>query len=155
MRPLEEAWREWMTGHEVAELTRHDYEQAWKRLGASLGAKLTDLPDLLLAERKASQRVRARSFNKDRSMWLAFLNETLGDTHFLHATTKRVSALKIPKERKMPYNPQTVEQVRGLAGGCRRTTRRRCGGSASPGCGPRRCSRSGGTPGAWRPSWCG
>lgn len=116
MRPLEAAWTDWLEGKEIADLTRHDYEEAWKRLGASGGSLMTELPTLLQAHRKASMKVRARSFNKDRAAFLAFLNATLGDAHWLHAACKRVATLKVPKERKMPYNPQTVEQVRSLAG---------------------------------------
>jgi integrase len=116
MRPLEAAWLEWLAGKEIAELTRHDYEEAWKRLGAGPGAPMTGLPDLLREHRKASMKVRARSFNKDRAAFLAFLNGTLGDSHWLHAACKRVATLKVPTERKMPYNPQTVEQIRALAG---------------------------------------
>jgi hypothetical protein len=117
MRPLDAAWREWMDGHEVEELTRADYEKGWTRTQASPGAMLTELPTLLQAYRKSAIKVRPRTFNLDRSMWLAFLNETFGDAHWLHQAVRRIKPLKIPEANRQARHPlTTVDEARALAG---------------------------------------
>jgi integrase len=115
MRPLEAAWTEWLDQKEIAARTRRDYTEAWGRLGAGEEATFTDLPALLASHRKACLGVRARTFNKDRAAFLAFVHALLGDTHWLALASRRAVPLKIGKDRKLPFNPLTVEQAKQLA----------------------------------------
>lgn len=118
MRPLVAAWHDWMDGKEIATDTHHDYTEALRRLTihGPAGVALSDLPALLQAHRKTSKGVHPRSFNKDRAAALSCLGSVLGAHHWLYGECARCAVLKIPKERKMQPNPQTVEQVRVLGG---------------------------------------
>jgi hypothetical protein len=84
--------------------------------GTSSSNNFTDLPVLLTVHRKACLAVRPRTFNKDRAAVLAFVHAELGDTHWLALACRRVEPLKIAKDRKLAYNPLTLEQVKALAG---------------------------------------
>ncbi len=66
------------------------------------------MPTLLAAHRKASLGLRARTFNKDRAALLAFVHSVLGQAHWLALACKRVTPLKVPKDRKLPFNPLTM-----------------------------------------------
>jgi len=59
--------------------------------------------------------VRPRTFNKDRAALLAFLHSTLGAHHWLALACKRVSPLKVAKDRRLPFNPLTVAEATALA----------------------------------------
>ena len=115
MRPLASSWTEWLEQKEIAARTRRDYTEAWTRLQATPDATLTDLPALLATHRKASLGVRARTFNKDRAALLAFVHAVLGEAHWLALACKRVTPLKLARERQLPFNPLTVEQAKALA----------------------------------------
>jgi hypothetical protein len=151
MRPLRLAWADWPQHREIADRTRRDYEEACSRLAAAPDATFTDLPALLTAHRKACLGIRARTFNKDRAAVLAFVHSELGEAHWLAIACRRVDTLKIAKDRRLPFNPLTVDQRRRSARSSSPTTPGLYGHSASPGCGPRRCSRRSGTRGPWRP----
>ncbi|MBA3895370.1 MAG: hypothetical protein H0X69_17085 [Gemmatimonadales bacterium] len=114
MRPLPAAWGEWLEQKEIAARTRRDYGEAWTRLGAGEAATFLDLPGLLQAHRKASLGVRARTFNKDRAALLAFVHSVLGEAHWLALACRRVSQLKVAKDRRLPFHPLTVEQAKAL-----------------------------------------
>jgi integrase len=113
MRPLAQTWVAWLDQKEIALRTRRDYGEAWMRLAPPSDATFTDLPSLLVAHRKASLGVRARTFNKDRAAILAFVHAELGDSHWLALACKRVKPLKVAN--KLPYNPLTVAQAKDLA----------------------------------------
>jgi hypothetical protein len=115
MRPLDRSWEEWLATRELADRTRKDYSEAWTRVSATADMTFTDLPALLGTHRKACLGVRPRTFNKDRAAVLAFVNTELGDTHWLALACRRVTPLKVTKDRKLPFNPLTVEQAKTLA----------------------------------------
>jgi len=85
------------------------------RSGACRDATFTDLPALLATHRNACLGVRPRTFNKDRAALLAFLHSTLGAHHWLALACKRVSPLKVAKDRRLPFNPLTVAEATALA----------------------------------------
>jgi integrase len=119
MQPLVTSWREWLAGKEVAPKTRQDYEKALDRLAAfgSPGVPLADLPKLAAAHRKASMGAHPRTFNKDRAAALSMLADLFDDNHWLYREVRRAKTLKIPDDRKMPFNPQTVAECHALAAG--------------------------------------
>jgi integrase len=54
-------------------------------------------------------------FNKDRAALLAFVHAQLGPVHWLALACKRVTALRIAADRRLPFNPLTIAQARDLA----------------------------------------
>ena len=117
MRPVAAAWTAWLDGKEVKRKTRYDYTRARDRLApfGAPGAMLTELPKMLAEHRKASRGVHPRTFNKDRAAALSMLASLVGERHWLYAECARVEPLQMPKASRMPFNPQTVAEVRALA----------------------------------------
>lgn len=115
VRPFAEAYHDWLHDKELSATTVADYERAQVNL-AKYGHSLTDLPQMMAAHRKASKGVHPQTYNQDRAAVLSFLGASLGDDHWLYQKVRRVARLKIPVERKMPTNPQTVAELRVLAG---------------------------------------
>ena len=118
LRPFGVAYRAWLDDKELSPKTRTDYRKAVVRVEqyGKAGARLTDLPAMLAAHRTASRTVRPRTFVKDRAAVLSFLGTLLGERHWLYAECARVAPLKIPEVSKMDTNPQTLAEIRALAG---------------------------------------
>ncbi len=110
-------------------------------------------PPCSATHRKASLGVRARTFNKDRGGAPGLRPCGARRAALARLACKRVRPLKLPKERRLPVQSAhrgAGEGARGDAGS--RITPGPSGRSASPGCGPKRCSRRSGTAGASSPT---
>jgi len=116
MRPLRPMWEAWLEGKDIAARTQRDYQEAWQRLSVPRDATFADLTTLLKAHRSTCPGVRPRTFNKDRAAILAFLSSELGEAHWLSLDCGRLDPLKIADDRKLPYNPLTVVQAKGVVG---------------------------------------
>ena len=104
----------WIEQLDVAAATKHHHESNFRRLLADHPkARLSDLPELLVAARTAAMNSGKRSSFRDlRVSSLALLRDVVGRDHRLYVAVRQVERLKVTRR---VGNPQTPDQLRVLA----------------------------------------